>query len=184
VPGLSASDPFCSAWAEYAGTLQALGIAASFGGLASDRFAALELVASTDVVEATSQIDASWPAELETEHAVVMDQRIGPYRRRAEHAVSSLADAGATTAEVSTLRAVWHEALLARDPANPVIGLATIDPSLQAKVDAAARSFDAAFTPFANDPSLVVSGVRSSLTDAYLDAHCPDLASSGVGDAL
>ncbi|MEY2400600.1 MAG: hypothetical protein QOJ08_711, partial [Ilumatobacteraceae bacterium] len=38
--------------------------------------------------------------------------------------------------------------------------------------------------PFAQDPSLVILGVESPLTDAYLVAHCPDLASSGVGDAL
>ena len=39
-------------------------------------------------------------------------------------------------------------------------------------------------TPFPQDPSLVVDGVKTPLTDAYLTTHCPDLSSSGVGDAI
>ena len=184
VPGLTVDDPFCAAWAGYAGTLQALGIASSFGDLSSDQFAAIELVASTRLVEVAAAIDAAWPAELADEHAVVIDKRIGPYARRAQSAVVALTNAGVTTAELATLSAAWQAALLARDPAEPVIAVPPVAADLQAKVDAAAASFDAAVTPFAQDPSLAIYGVDTPLTDAYLVAHCPDLASSGVGDAL
>src|SRR5258706_14287827 len=64
VPGLTATDPLCAAWAAYVGTVQALGIAASFGGLSSEQFAALELQASPRLVEVASAIDASLPPEL------------------------------------------------------------------------------------------------------------------------
>ena len=55
---------------------------------------------------------------------------------------------------------------------------------LQTKLDLAAHAFDAAVTPFAADPSLSIEDVSAPATDAYLAAHCPDLASIGVGDAL
>ncbi|MEP7113757.1 MAG: hypothetical protein ABI862_10855 [Ilumatobacteraceae bacterium] len=184
VPGLAADDPFCSAWAGYAGTLQALGIAASFGELSSDRFAALELVAAPRLVEVTDAIGALWPTELAGERTVVIEQRIGPYARRARSAVATLADAGLSAAELVTLSGAWEAALLARDPENPVITVPALADPLRAKVDAAAVAFDAAVTPFAQDPSLVIDGVAAAATDAYLVAHCPDLASSGVGDAL
>jgi hypothetical protein len=184
VPGLAAADPFCSAWAGYAGTLQALGIAASFGDLSSDRFAALELMAAAHLVDDAGRIAATWPAELAGERSPVVEQRIGPYARRAESAVAALTDAGVTTSELVTLSSAWQAALSARDPAVPVIDVPPVAPDLEAKVDAAAVAFDAAVTPFAQDPSLVIVGVESPLTDAYLVAHCPDLASSGVGDAL
>jgi hypothetical protein len=184
VPGLTADDPFCSAWASYAGTLQALGIAASFGDLSSDRFAALELVAASRLVEVVADIDASWPAELDSEREVVMDQRLGPYARRAQAAVDALSNAGVTTAELSTLSSTWQEALVNRDPEVPVIDVPSVADDLQAELDAAAVAFDEARTPFSHDPSLATDGVNTPLTDAYLVAHCPDLASSGVGDAL
>jgi hypothetical protein len=184
VPGLTADDPFCSAWAGYAGTLQALGIAASFGDLSSDRIAALELIAASRLVEAVAAIEGSWPSELDGERRLVTDKRIGPYARRAQAAVDALTDAGVTTAELATLSSTWQSALMARDPEDPVIDVPSITDDLQAKVDAAAVAFDEARTPFAHDPSLATDSVETPLTDAYLVAHCPDLASSGVGDAL
>jgi hypothetical protein len=184
VPGLTADDPFCSAWAGYAGTLQALGIAASFGDLSSDRIAALELIAASRLVEAVAAIEGSWPSELDGERRLVTDKRIGPYARRAQAAVDALTDAGVTTAELATLSSTWQSALMARDPEDPVIDVPSIADDLQAKVDAAAVAFDEARTPFAHDPSLATDSVETPLTDAYLVAHCPDLASSGVGDAL
>ena len=184
VPGLTAADPFCAAWAAYVGTLQALGIAGSFGELSSEQFAALELVSATRVVEVAAAIEAAWPAELAGEREVVLEQRIGPYVRRATRAVAALTDAGVTTAELSTLSAAWQAALSTRDPAVPVIQVPTIAADLQAKVDAAASAYDAAVTPFAHDPSLSVDDVLTPSTDAYLVAHCPDLAASGVGDAI
>ena len=184
MPGLTADDPFCSAWAGYAGTLQALGIAGSFGELSSDQLAAIELVASTRLVEVAAAIDAAWPTELGGERDVVIDKRIGPYARRAQSAVAALTNAGVTPAELATLSAAWQAALAARNPEMPVIAVPPVAPDLQAKDDAAAVAFDNDVTPFAHDPSLAIDGVETPLTDAYLVAHCPDLASSGVGDAL
>lgn len=184
VPGLAADDPFCAAWAGYAGTLQALGIAASFGDMSSDRFAALELQAAPHLVEVAAAIAAAWPAELLGERSLVIDQRIGPYARRAANAVAALTDAGVTAAELATLSAAWQAALSKRDPAAPVIEVPAIADELQSKIDVAAEAYDAAVTPFAQDPSLAVDGVQTPATDAYLVAHCPDLASSGVGDAV
>ena len=184
VPGLAADDPFCAVWAGYVGTLQALGIAASFGELSSDRFAALELIAAPYLVEVSAAIDASWPAELAGERTVVIDKRIGPYARRAGRAVEALGAADVTTAEQSMLSDAWQTALHSRDPAAPVIRVPPLGGDLQAKVDAAAAAYDTAVTPFAQDPSLTVDAVETPATDAYLVAHCPDLVSSGVGDAL
>ncbi len=65
-----------------------------------------------------------------------------------------------------------------------MIEIPPVADELRAKVDAAGRAYDASVTPFAQDPSLVVDGLSAPLTDAYLAAHCPDLAASGVGDAL
>ena len=184
VPGLAAANPFCAAWAGYVGTVQALGIAASFGDLTSDRFAALELVAAPRLVEVAAAIDASWPVELATERTVVIEQRIGPYSRRAARGVAALVAAGVSATDQSTLSTVWQTALQRRDPQVPVPELPPIAGDLQTKVDAAAVAYDNAVTPFAQDPSLVVDAVENPATDAYLAAHCPDLVSSGVGDAL
>jgi hypothetical protein len=184
VPGLTATDPLCAAWAAFVGTVQALGIAASFGGLSSEQFAALELQASPRLVEVAAAIDASLPTELASERTVVTEQRIGPYARRAKSAVDALTTAGVTPVELSTLSSTWQSALLERDPEAPVLAVPPIAADLQAKVDVAAASYDKVVTPFARDPSLVVDGVEMPLTEAYLVAHCPDLASSGVGDSI
>lgn len=184
VAGLGADDPFCSAWAAYVGTLQTLGIAASFGELPSDQFAALELAATPRLVEVAAAIDTSWPSELSAERAVVLDKRIGPYARRASRGVDSLRAAGVSDAELAKLSADWQQALSVRDPQAPVIELPPVAAELRATLDAAAAAYDGAVTPFAQDPSLVVDGVETPATDAYLVTHCPDLASSGVGDAL
>lgn len=187
VPGLASADPFCAAWAGYAGTLQALGIAASFGGLTSERFAALELVAAPRLVDFAEAIAAEWPQQpsaLAGEKNAVVEQRVGPHARRARKAVDALRAAGVTDVEIHTLGEAWGSALTQRDPSAPVIDVPLGDASLQAKVDTAAGAYDSAVTPYANDPSLVIQGVQSPETDAYLASHCPELATSGVGDSL
>src|SRR4051812_6167794 len=184
VPGLTANDPFCAAWAAYAGTLQALGVAGSFGELSSDQLAVLELRAAPRLVESAAAIGARWPQELAAERDLVLDRRVGPYARRAQRGVDGLVDAGATPADLAALRSSWQHALSTRTQADAVIDLPAVDPLLQPRLDAAAAAFDAAVTPFASDPSLVVDAVKTPLTDAYLAAHCPDVAASGVGDAL
>ena len=184
VPGLSASDPLCAAWAGYAGTVQALGVAASFGNLSADRLAELELVAAPRLVEIVAAIESSWPPELQQEQSVVIDHRIGPYARRAQRAIDALTAAGLTAADLAALSSSWQTSLLRRDPRVAVPVLPALDSGLQTKLDLAAHAFDAAVTPFAADPSLSIEDVSAPATDAYLAAHCPDLASIGVGDAL
>jgi len=87
-PGLTASDPLCAAWAGYVGTVQALGVAASFGDLSSAQLAGLELTSSPYLAEVAATIGESWPGELVSERAAVIDQRIGPYARRADRGQS------------------------------------------------------------------------------------------------
>jgi hypothetical protein len=184
VPGLTASDPLCAAWAGFVGTVQALGVAASFGELRSEELATLELNSAPYLVEAADGIEGSWPVELEPERAAVIDHRIGPQARRAHGGVDALVDAGVTAAELAALSSAWQSALTTRDPQSPVLAVPSVPAEIQAKVEVAATAFDKAVTPFAQDPSLVVDTVATPLTDTYLAAHCPDLVSSGVGDAL
>jgi hypothetical protein len=147
-------------------------------------FAALELAAAPRLVELAAEIDAAWPSELAGERDVVVDRRLGPYARRAQRGVDALRAGGVTDAELATLSSAWQAALTSRDQASPVIDLPAAADALRTKLDAAAVAHDAAVTPFSRDPSLIVDGVDAPVTDAYLAAHCPDLASSGVGDAL
>jgi hypothetical protein len=184
VPGLTASDPFCATWASYVGTLQALGTAAAFGDRTGGDLAALELTAAPRLVDDAAAIDASWPAELAAERTIVVEQRIGPYARRAARGVQTLIDAGVSADDLIVLSDAWEAALRARDPASPVIEIPPVADGLRAQVESAGRVYDAGITPFAQDPSLVVEGLATPLTDAYLSAHCPDLSASGVGDAL
>ena len=184
VPGLTSFDPYCAAWSAYAGTLQALSVAASFGNVGGAQLAALELAAAPRLVAAAAEIASSWPPELQTEQSVVIEQRIGPYARRAQRAVDALRAAGVTDDELTTLTTAWQTSLAERDPRVAVIVLPEVPAELQAKLDAAGVTWDAGVTPFAQDPSLLVGGVTTPATDQYLAAHCPELASIGVGDAL
>ena len=129
-------------------------------------------------------IGANWPNDLLGERSQVLSNLVGPFGRRAQRALSMLLDAGATELELQQFRQLWTDALHARLPDEPVITLAPLSSELEDLVRTAAGRFDAALTPFAIDPSLNVSSVPSPRTDAYLAEHCPDLASSGVGDAV
>lgn len=166
------------------GTVQALGVAASFGDLSSEQLAVLELTSTPYLVKAADSIGGSWPVQLESERTSVIEQRIGPYARRARRGVDALDGAGVTPAELSALSSAWESALTTRDPRSPVLAVPSVAATIQVKVDAVATAFDSEITPFAQDPSLVVDAVDTPLTDAYLAAHCPELAASGVGDAL
>jgi hypothetical protein len=161
-----------------------LGIAASFGGLSSTDQAELELESVSSLVADIGEIGASWPTELSAERAAVLDQRIGPYERRAQRGVDALRAIGLSDDELAGVSAAWRSALAVRDPSVPVIDVAGLSDDVRAKLAAAATSYDAQVTPFGQDPSLVVDSVDAPATDAYLAAHCPDLAASGVGDSL
>jgi len=184
VPGLDAADPFCSAWAVYSGTLQAIGVGGAFGGLTNAEVARLELLASPALSDAVGGIGNRWPSDLVSERTPVLADLIGPYNRRAAKAMDALRAAGVSDDELAQLRVVWLDALRTRSGEDPVITVAPLGGELEAKVQAAALAFDGSVTPFADDPSLQVGSVTTPLTDAYLAEHCPDLASSGVGDTI
>jgi len=184
VPGLDDPDAFCAAWAAYSGTVQAIGVAQAFGGLSSVELARLEVAAAAALVAAVDAIGANWPSALVGERSEVLANLVGPFGRRAQRSLSMLLDAGATDLEVEQFVQLWNEALRTRLPDEPVIALAPLPSELDELVRSVAQRFDAAVTPFAQDPSLDVSSVQTPLTDAYLAQQCPDLASSGVGDAV
>jgi len=65
--------------------------------------ARLEVIASTVVQDAYTDVFAVWPAELESERDVVADAYFGAFQRRSADAATALAGAGAT-ARAATAR--------------------------------------------------------------------------------
>ncbi len=184
VPGLDDPDAFCAAWAVYGGTLQAIGVAQAFGGLSSLEVARLEVVASAALVASVDAVGRHWPADILGDQSVVLTNLVGPYGRRAQKALTMLTDAGATELQLQQFRQLWDDALRSRRADEPVITLAPLPSELEDLVKVVAAQFDAAVTPFADDPSLNVDSVEVPRTYTYLAEHCPDLASSGLGDAV
>lgn len=184
VPGLYDADPYCAAWALYSGSLQAVGVADAFGQLASIDVAELELLAAWSINGAVADIDANWPGELVEERTIVREELLGPFARRATKAIAALRAAGVTDDQLVELNKTWLTALAARNPGEPVITVPPLGDELAAKLAAAAAAFDAEVTPFSADPSLIVDSVTTPLTDVYLSTRCPELANSGVGDAV
>ncbi len=184
VPGLDDPDAFCAAWAVYAGTLQAIAVAQAFGGLSTTEITRLEMVAAARLSRSVTGIGANWPPELFGERAAVLTSYVGPFDRRAQKALQILSELGVTEDEFDELAATWDRALRRRVPEQPVIDVPRLSPRLEEIVGQAVQRFDAAVTPFGDDPSLDVSGVAKPLTDVYLSDHCPDLASIGVGDQV
>ena len=184
VPGLADPNPFCAAWTMYSSSLQAIGVAAAFAERTSEQIAVLELVAAPSVVDAVRQIADRFPAQLRAEHDVVVDQLLGPFARRAQRAVDELAAVGLTLEQIESLRPIWRQALTKRDPSDPAISLPTLDDAVNGQIVVASRTFDQQLTPFGEDPSLIVDTIDTPATDQYLAQTCPDLVSSGVGDAL
>lgn len=182
--GLDDPDVFCAAWAAYAGSLQAIAVAQAFGDLSSLEGARLEMIAASSLGRAVNRIGANWPAELNHERPVALADLIGPYDRRAQKARELLREMGATDDDLQALADVWMRAMRAQDPNDPVPAISGLSPRLEDIVSRAAVQFDAEVTPFQLDPSLDVTAVSTPLTDVYLADHCPDLASSGVGDQL
>ena len=184
VPGIDDPNAYCAAWVRYSGSLQAIGVAVAFGDLTSLDVARLEVIGAAALTDAVNGIGSRWPAELVGERSIVLAGVVGPYARRAEKALAALVAAGATEDDLAELRLAWLDALRYRDPAMPVIDVPGVPARLGNLIEAAAATFDAAVTPFAQDPSLAASAGDTPATDAYLATTCPDLASSGVGDAI
>jgi hypothetical protein len=184
VPGLAAADPFCAAWAAYAGSVQVLAVAAAFGDQTEDQLTANEEYAAPAVVAAVQQIGDHWPAEIAAEETTVLDEVLGPTQRREQKAVAALTAAGMSAAEVQAMADAWRQVLATRDPQDPQVHGPADNATLDPRIVAAAASFGAAVPAFGDDPSLLVAGVDYPLTRAYLGSNCPDLAASGIGDAI
>ena len=136
-----------AAWAAYAGTLQALGVAASFGGLPSDQFAALELAAAPRLVEVAAAIDASWPSELAGERnggarrsgSVRTRDGREPWRRCAARLpVSRLTSSITLSVDVASRH------LSVVTPSDSDRTVPPLPAGSQAKIDAAAAAYDSA----------------------------------------
>jgi hypothetical protein len=184
VPGIDDPDPFCAAWAVFAGSVQSLAVAAAFGELESDEMVLLELRAAPAMVAAADSIGATFPASLAGEREAVMDKVLGPSSRRASRGVDELKAVGVESDGIDSIGADWLRALATRPGDDPLIALSALGEPLDDLVTVASRNFDASVTPYAQDPSLMVSDVPTPLTDAYLAEICPAVASSGVGDSL
>ena len=170
VPGLAATDPFCAAWAAYAGTLQALGVAGSFGGLTVDQLAVLELRAVCDLSRPPRQSlqhgRRSWrrSASSSSSTASVPTRRRSSARRcvgRCRATPADLADAelGVATGTVDP-----------RPRRDAVIDRARCRTDLAADARRGRRRLRRGGHPFASDPSLVVDYGRHP-ADRRIPAH-------------
>ncbi len=171
IPGLDSADAFCAAWSRFGGSWQVLLVASVFGGDEATA-AELEVVAAPVVVAAYRALLDVLPAELASEADAVADGYFGPLARRADDAVASLRDAGATDADLDALGESWIGALAARDPEDPVV-MPAVPGELEALVGAAAESFRTKRVGMADDPSLVIVA-ETPATDRFLETACPD----------
>jgi hypothetical protein len=180
VPGLDATDDFCRAWSEFAGSFQVVATA----WLITDPVdaARYELAASTVFVGARDQLAATLPGELEVEREQFIDGFLEPMTRRAEGARSVLFENAFLGEEVARLADAWRTTLARTTEEDPVPMLEA-PAELGARLDAAAATYAGIVRPIAEDPTLITR-VTTPLTDAYLAANCPDqgiLAGGEVG---
>lgn len=171
VPGLDSDDSFCAAWSRFGGSWQVIQVAANF---APDPTVVptMEVVAAPVIDAASEAMFAAWPGELDDERDAVADGFFGPLDRRADVALSALADAGATAADLVAIGAAWEAALATRQADDPVVTPELPD-ELWAIVDVAAADFDGRLVGFVDDPSMRIV-VETPATDAHLATACPD----------
>lgn len=184
VPGLDDESAMCAAWARFAGSTQLLAVAASFGDLASEALARIEVTAAPVIRSAVVDLDRLLPSELDDEHSMFIDQVVGPAARRATRAETYLTDAGADPAALDAIATAWLATLRTHDPDSAVPALPELAPLVSTAVDAAAVRFAADVTRFGQDPSLDTSEVATPRTVALLAERCPDLTAYGVGDDI
>ena len=174
VPGLDSDDAVCRSWSRFAGSFQAVAVAAAFGDPAAAT--QLEVLAAPTVTDAYDELLAAWPAELAGERDAVADGYLGPFARRAQAALDALEAAGAGPEETDVIMTAWEEALARRDPSTPELAV-TVPDDVGALVEEAAAGLPA----FGDDPTLRLA-VSVPDTEAYLAANCPDRGTlSGTG---
>jgi hypothetical protein len=184
VPGINAADGFCAAWAQYAGSVQIIAVAAAFGEGGPAGVAELEVASHAVMLTALDEIASGWPEELAGEQTLVINDRLGPLRRRLTAVAEVSLAAGVDAQGQLALTSGWQTLLATRDSENPSPTV-PLDPTavgVDAALAAAAAAVVATLPPFSNDPTLNVSAVETPLTDGYLADNCEALAGSGVGD--
>ncbi|MEM8620843.1 MAG: hypothetical protein AAGF73_14085 [Actinomycetota bacterium] len=181
VPGLDSELPFCQAWSTFAGSFQALALAAGFAADPTQARRA-ELAASPALLAALAAIDQQLPAELEAERGVLVDDALGPLQRRAERNVEALRAAGLTDAELESVGAAWLDALAITGVDDPEIAPSL--PAMLAEIVAvAADAIAGEIPPINQDPSLVTDTAFPA-SEAYLVANCPDQGTLAGNDII
>lgn len=180
-PGIDSEDPFCRAWSEFAGSFQALTFA-SIDAADPVVGARLEVVAAGAVVAAAQSLDDAFPGEIVGEREVFGDDVIGPFARRAARAADELRSVGVGDDDIELLGDAWLAALVASDPADPVIAV-DIPAELDNAIDAASAAFAADVPPIAADPSLITRAEAPG-TFGYLAEQCPDQGVLAGNDAI
>jgi hypothetical protein len=184
VPGLDDDDPFCADWAHYAGTVQVLSVAASFGDLDGAGVTRLEVAAAPALVTTIGALAAGWPDEIAAERDTVLAGSMGGWRIRSGAVVDVLQANGVGVDQLAGLGLAWTDVLAGRDPDDPVPDLDGYTTEQQAVIDAQAPLVLDTLGVFTADASLRRDPADAPATRAYLAANCPDLAASGVGDAI
>ena len=179
VPGLESEDLFCRSWSEFGGTFQALASASNF---ASDPVTAVEaeVAAAAVLVGAVETMRANYPAEIDHEEELFLDDLLGPLTRRAEKAQQELLDAGLSPDQVAALGHLWLTTLAASGLGDPDIGL-DVPADLAAGFDDAVVAFGSNLPLIAADPSLVTNA-EAPATQRYIAVTCPDQGTLGGND--
>ena len=172
VPGLDSDDEFCRSWSEFAGTFQALALAASLARDPADA-ARTEVAGSSTIVAAAAGLDEHLPDELESERQALTVGLVGPMARRAGAAVDALTAAGLTDAEISALGEAWLGTLTASGLDEPIEQV-PLDPAVADRVDAAAASLAAARPSIVEDPALITDASTSAGLNDFRTGARPD----------
>ncbi len=181
VPGIDSGDLFCRSWSRFAGSFQALALAASFG-VDDVEATRSEVVASPALIAAVEGLDTGLPAELESERSTLVVDLVGPMTRRAEQARAELVAAGLTDEEIEALGDAWLVTLAEEGVDDPDL-FVEVDGVDEAAVDAAVAAFGAALPPIDEDPSLITDA-QVPLTEQFLLENCPDQGTLGGNDVI
>ncbi|MET0663608.1 MAG: hypothetical protein ABWZ42_10800 [Ilumatobacteraceae bacterium] len=181
VPGLGSDDAFCRSWSEFAGSFQALALAAS-RAVDPSQWARAEVAAAPTIVDAVAGLHEHLPDELEPEREALAVGLVGPLARRAGEAIVALTAAGLTDAEIAAVGTVWLATLTAAGLDEPIDDI-VLDPDVADRFDGAVAAFAATRPSIVEDPALVTDP-STPLTFAYLADHCPDQGTLAGNDVV